>query len=68
MIGLGSPHLELECQVKAFEDARIHRQLAMGRQQEPVRRPGRPWSPYFLLALKSLALFQILRMALDGGV
>lgn len=68
MIGFGSPHLELECHVREFENGRLREQLAIARQGHPVRPRGRRWSPYFFLALKSLGLLEILRMALDGGV
>jgi hypothetical protein len=66
--GFGSPHTELEGQAIAFERALIRQRLAIARQGDPIRPPGRKWSPYFFLVLKSLTLFQIFRMALDGGV
>jgi hypothetical protein len=68
MIGFASPHIELECQVKAFEDAQIRRHLAIVRREDLGRPPGRNWNSYIFVVLKSLVLFQILRMALDGGV
>ena len=68
MLEFGNPYSELECHFREFEDARLRRQRAIARQEQPIRRSGTHWSVYFTLALKLLGLFQILRMALDGGV
>ena len=68
MIGFGSSHLDLECHVREFEDARLRRQRTVARLGYPVRPAARAWSPYFYLAIKSLALVEIFRIALDGGV
>jgi hypothetical protein len=68
MLGFGCEYQLLECHVKEFEDARLRRQLANNRKGNPLRPSGRAWSPYLFLAIKSLGLLEILRMALDGGV
>jgi hypothetical protein len=68
MMGFGCAYRQLDCYAREFEDARLRRQLANARQGNPLRLPERQWSPFLFLALKSMGLLQILRLALDGGV
>ncbi|HET9661886.1 MAG TPA: hypothetical protein VFP05_16280 [Thermomicrobiales bacterium] len=68
MIGMVSSHIELEYHIKEFEAARARHERWLAQQGQPLRSGRRSLGPLLFLVLKSAALVQLYRLALEGGV